>query len=70
MNINKVNRLQRRTCKLILGIEYNGLIEAFQRLNILSFDLSIFLSIAKRMYKIHTNITPSYLNEIFLINMN
>ena len=44
ININKVNRLQRRSCKLILGIEYNGLIEAFKRLNILSFDQIIFLS--------------------------
>ena len=67
LNINKVNKLQRRSCKLILGIEYNGLIEAFKRLNILSFDQSIFLSKAKMMYKIHNNIAPSYLNDMFLM---
>ena len=67
ININKISRLQRRSCKLILGIEYNGLIDAFQRLEILSFDQSIFLSKAKVMYKIHTNIAPSYLNEMFLM---
>ena len=47
ININKISRLQRRSCKLILGIEYNGLINAFQTLNILSFDQRIFLSRAK-----------------------
>ena len=62
ININKISRLQRRSCKLILGM--NGIIDAFQRLKILSFDQSIFLSKAKMMYKIHTNIEPSYLNEI------
>ena len=67
LNINKVNKLQSRSCKLILGIEYNGLIEAFKRLNILSFDQSIFLSKAKVMYKIHNNIAPSYLNDMFLM---
>ena len=41
VNINKISRRQRRSCKLILGIEYNGLIDAFQRLEILSFDQSI-----------------------------
>ena len=65
--INKLSRLQRRSCKLILGIEYNGLIDAFQRLEILSFNQSIFLGKAKMMYKIHTNIAPSYLNEMFLM---
>ena len=44
LKLNKVNKLQRRSCKLILGIAYNGLMEAFKRLNILSFDQSIFLS--------------------------
>ena len=42
ININKISRMQRRSCTLILGIEYNGLIDAFQRLKILSFDQSIF----------------------------
>ena len=50
ININKITRLQRRACKLILGQEYNSLLEAFKRLKILSFDQSIFLSKAKMMY--------------------
>ena len=31
-----------------------------------SFDQSIFLSKAKVMYKIHNNLVPSYLHEVFL----
>ena len=61
-NLNKITRLQRRACKKILGHEYNGLLEAFERLKSLSFYQSIFISKAKMMYKIHNNITPSYLN--------
>ena len=67
VNINKITTLQRRSCKLILGQEYNGLIEALERLNMLSFDQSIFLSKAKLMYKIQNNMAPAYLNEVFLM---
>ena len=64
-NINKITKLQRRACKLILGHEYSGLFEAFERLKILSFDQSVFLSKAKIMYKIKNNLAPSYLDEMF-----
>ena len=64
-NINKITKLQRRACKLILGNEYNGICEAFERLKFLSFDQSVFLSKAKIMYKIRNNLAPSYLTEMF-----
>ena len=67
LNINKSTKLQRRSCKLILGQEYNGLIEALERLNMLSFDQSIFLRKAKLMYKIQNNLAPACLNEMFLM---
>ena len=44
-----------------------------KRLNILSFDQSDFLYKAKIMYKVHNNIAPSYLQELFHmrdINLN
>ena len=41
-NINKITKLQRRACKLILSQDYTGLQEALKRLNILSFDQAIF----------------------------
>ena len=64
-NINKINKLQRRACKLILSQEYNGLQEALKRLNILSFDQIVFLNKANIMYKVRNNLAPSYLQELF-----
>ena len=55
VNINKVTKLQRRACKIILGHEYSDLNGALEKLNMLSFDQSVFLSKAKMMYKIHNN---------------
>ena len=41
-NINKITKLQRHACKLILSQDYTDIREALKRLNILSFDQSIF----------------------------
>ena len=41
-NINKINKLQRRACKLILAQEYNRLLASLKQLCILSFDQSVF----------------------------
>ena len=64
-NINKITKLQRRVCKLILFEDYTDFQEALKRLNILSFDQVIFLNKAKLMYKIYNNIAPVYLHELF-----
>ena len=64
-NINKITKLQRRVCKLILSEDYTDFQEALKRLNILSFDQVIFLNKAKLMYKIYNNIAPVYLQELF-----
>ena len=64
-NINKINKLQRRACKLILLNNYNSLNESLEQLNILSFDQGVFLNKAKIMYKIYNNLAPSYLHEMF-----
>ena len=40
---------------------------ALEKLKMLSFDQSVFLSKAKMMYKIHNNLVPSYLHELFLM---
>ena len=55
------------TCKLILGKEYTSLKEARNRLKILSFDESVFLQKAKKMYKIANKIAPKYLIDLFQI---
>ena len=64
-NINKITKLQRRVCKLILSEDYTDFLEALKRLNILSFDQVIFLNKAKLMFKIYNNIAPVYLHELF-----
>ena len=51
--------LQRRACKLILSQAYNGLEESLKRLEMLSFDQSVFLNKAKVMYKVYNNLAPN-----------
>ena len=41
--INKITKLERRVCKLILSEDYTDIQEALKRINILSFDQVIFL---------------------------
>ena len=69
--MNKINKLQKRACKLILGKEYTSLEEARNRVKILSFGESVFLQKAKTMYKIAYKIAPKYLIDLFQIrNIN
>ena len=63
-NIEKMTKIQRRACKIILGSKYPHLEDAHNHLKILSFDESVFLNKAK-MYKIANNIAPSYLIDLF-----
>ena len=65
LNIQKVTKLQRRACKLILMSEYTHLEESCDRLKIFSFDEIVFLNKAKIMYKIANNIAPMYLINLF-----
>ena len=53
-SINKINKLQRRAFKLILSQEYNGLEESLKRLDILSFDQSVF----EPLQKLRTRLSP------------
>ena len=64
-NVNKINKLQRTACKLILSNDYTCLNESLEQLNIMSFDQSVFLNKAKIMYKIYNNLAPTYLHEMF-----
>ena len=63
-NVNKMNTLQRRACKLILAHEYNGLEESLKRPDMLSFDQSVFRNKAKMIYKVYINLAPNYLQEM------
>ena len=65
LNTYKIEKLQRRACKLILGKDYTTLEDARNYLHVLSFEETIFIHKAKTMYKIATNSAPTYLNEQF-----
>ena len=54
--MRRILRKQRRAWKLILAQEDDGLENSLKRLNILSFDQSVFLNKAKLMYKVLNNV--------------
>lgn len=62
----KIERLQKRACKLILNYNDENVFEVMNNLKILTFSERMFLRKAKFMYKVSKDITPSYINELFL----
>ena len=65
LNINKIDKLQRGACKLILRHESTNLEEARNRLKMLSFSENLVLQKAKVMYKVANRIAPEYLIDLF-----
>lgn len=66
-NMYKIEKLQRRACKMILGKDYTSLEDARKQLNMLSFEELIFLNKAKVMFKATHGISPIYITEMFQI---
>ena len=66
-NVYKIEKLQRRACKLILGKDYTSLEEARMQLNMLSFEELIFINKAKVMFKVTHGLSPIYITEMFQI---
>ena len=64
-NVTRMNRLQKRACKLIIGNEYDDFESAMATLNILSFEQSVFVSKAKIMYKVANGLVPQYICDLF-----
>ena len=50
-NLHKIEKLQRRACKLILGADYISLEDDRRQLNMLSFEELVFVDRAKIMFK-------------------
>ena len=69
-NTYKIEKLQRRACKLILGNDYTTLQNARKQLHILSFEETMFIHKAKIMYKIANNVAPIYLIDLFQMRGN
>ena len=64
-NTYKIEILQRRACKLILGKDYSSLEDSRKQLDMLLFEEMIFINKAKIMFQVATNISPFYLTEMF-----
>ena len=69
-NTYKIENLQRRVCKLILGNDYTTLENTRKQLHILSFKETMFIHKAKMMYKIADNVAPIYLTDLFQMRGN
>ena len=69
-NTYRIEKLQRRACKLILGKDYSTLDAARAELNILSFEETIFIHKAKVIYKIAHNTASVYLKDLFRMRGN
>ena len=66
-NLHKIEKLQRRACKLILGTDYISLEDARRQLNILSFEELVFVNKAKVMFKVTQGISPIDITQMFQI---
>jgi hypothetical protein len=64
-NLDKLFLLQKRAFKIILGPEYTSFPEALEKINALSIHQRILIQKAKFMYKVHQNLLPTYILEMF-----
>ncbi|MCG7879038.1 MAG: reverse transcriptase family protein [Candidatus Thiodiazotropha endolucinida] len=65
MNLNRVFRLQKRACKIILDYNVENILESMKDLKILTIFDRLYLRKAKFMYKISIGEIPQYVNEMF-----
>ena len=64
-NKEKIFKLQKRACRVILDYNVEDSNEALQSLKILSVYDRLFLRKAKFMFKVHHGIAPAYISENF-----
>jgi len=61
----KIERLQKRACKVIVDYEYDDIKQSMNDLHIMTIYERIFIRKAKFMYKVSKNACPAYINELF-----
>lgn len=68
-NKNKIFRLQKRACKIIL--DYNGedVRRSMNDLKIMPIFDRVFFRKAKFMFKVNNRLTPSYINDLFQLRI-
>lgn len=64
-NLNRLYKLQKRACKIILDYEYTDIIKSMDDLKILSIYERIFLRKSKFMFSVNKSKMPSYISEMF-----
>ena len=70
-NLDRIFRLQKRACKVILDYNVDNIFDSMQDLKILTVFERLFLRKAKFMFKVEKSLTPPYINEMFhLRNQN
>lgn len=64
-NLDRIYRLQKRACKIILDYQFESIADSMEELKILNIYERIFLRKAKLMFKIFNSLTPPYINQLF-----
>ena len=64
-NVARITRIQRQACKIILGNEYIDFESAKSSFKIHSFEQSVFLNIAKVMFKVANGLVPKYISIMY-----
>ena len=65
LNLNRLFRLQKRACKIILDYNVENVLESMKKLKILTIYERLFLRKSKFMFKVYKSETPLYINEMF-----
>ena len=65
LNLNRLFRLQKRACKIILDYNIENILESMQEIKILTIYERLFLRKSKFMFKVYKSETPQYINEMF-----
>ena len=65
LNLNRLFRLQKRACKIILDYNVENVLESMQEIKILTIYERLFLRKSKFMFKVYKSETPQYINEMF-----
>lgn len=64
-NISKIERLQKRACRVILDYKMDNIYKSMNDLKIMTLSERLFFRKAKLMFKVSNAMTPDYINDIF-----
>ncbi len=66
-NLNRLFRLQKRACKIILDYNVDDIDQSMQQLKIMTIYERVYFRKSKLMFKVANSLTPSYIKEMFTI---